>query len=368
MPRNQSAHGPSGPVMNDRQVVHPHESNDDVNRNLWNERVPEIIRNSRKSKTPGVEQRRQKANDDIVLGRLLRPDERPPLADCEENFRHGGWKETRQKVANALAKSGASVWKCGAFNRCGACAHVEWSESKGQYRVCADYCKCRHCQPCANARASLIGRNLERHLEKRPSAGKQYRFITLTLKADGKPLAERLARLNASFKKLRNGKWWKKTQRGGVWMIEVKLNDNNNWHCHLHIISEGYYLPARELSDQWNRVTQGSSVVDVRRLDRLHDACIYVTKYITKGTNSTVWQTDSSAVEFICAMKGVRICSTYGDWRGLKLTETEIDATDWTYVANLSDLYIRAAQGEVHAANLLMILRRPQTTTPTPGP
>ena len=85
---------------------------------------------------------------------------------------------------------------------------------------------------------------------------------------------------------------------------------------HLHVIAEGAYLPATELSAAWHKITGDSFVVDVRSLKSGKDAAYYVSKYVTKGTSVAVWHNIDTAQEWVTATKGVRICSTYGDWRG----------------------------------------------------
>ena len=82
----------------------------------------------------------------------------------------------------------------------------------------------------------------------------------------------------------------------------------------------------------------------------------------TQAAAPDFWSDKEAAQEWIIATKGVRVCNTYGTWRGFKLLEAKEDATDWTPVCSMNDLVRRVSEGEVHAMNLLIILRPPGLT------
>ena len=124
------------------------------------------------------------------------------------------------------------------------------------------------------------------------SPGNQFRFITLTLRHTDTPLADKLDRLTACFKKLRNSKCWKETQTGGAVMIEVKYDrDTGEWHPHLHIVAEGFFLHHQDLSAAWHAITTDSFRVDIRAIKTTKDAAFYVAKYVSKGSNDDVYYT-----------------------------------------------------------------------------
>ncbi len=141
-------------------------------------------------------------------------------------------------------------------------------------------------------------------------------------------------------------------------MLEVKLN-GEEWHPHLHCIAEGNWISRDELSQAWHEATGDSFIVDVRALPRTKDVGIYIAKYVTKGTSVDVWNKPEKAVEWINAIKGVRTCSTFGDWRGFRLTAPLESATDWIHVDRLVTLIGRARRGEEDALQILVSLRPP---------
>lgn len=280
-----------------------------------------------------------------------------PAGHEETIFRHSGWQPKRQRVRAALVRTSLNVFALDRFDQCGSAAHVEWSEQEQRHRVTANYCKNRHCEPCMRARATKVRLNLSEKLQ--DGDERKHRLITLTLKHSEQSLPDQLKRLYKSFSKLRGKAVWKRSQTGGAFMCEVKLGEDGRWHPHLHIVSEGGWLDQRKLSAAWHEVTGDSWVVDIRLLSRTKDAIGYVSKYITKGCSDNVWQDEDKATEWVIASRSLRICSTFGTWRGIKLTAVNNTADDWKPVCSLRSLYQRARQGEEHARRLIELLHGP---------
>jgi hypothetical protein len=316
----------------------------------------------------------------------------------EEWFRHHNWKDKRKVVAQALIEAGTSESATLNFNNCGACCQVEWSESKKRYRVIGSYCHCRHCEPCMKAKSSLIIKNLREKMKDAKQS--TYHFITLTLAHDPtKTLKEQIQRLYACYKRLRQTDEWiygqinadriflasgkgvkhteaikhvsKKGQKGGAATLEIKFTEAGNrvakdgstyfyeggWHPHLHIISEGTMITDHRLKDLWFHITGDSWECDCRKISADKDVAYYVGKYVTKGTNDEVWKHPARAAEFVRAVKGVRMCATFGSWRGYKLLQREKEEPgEWTHVASLASLVRRMNAGEEHARRLLIVL------------
>lgn len=273
----------------------------------------------------------------------------------EEAFRHSGWRVKRNRVRAVLASCGTGQFQMARFDNCGGEMRVEWSEQLGRHRVTANYCRCRHCEPCMRARSNKIRMNLLNRLK--DCDEKKYRFTTVTLKHSDDPLADQLKRLYQSFAKLRRMPVWKESQKGGAMICEVKIGNDGKWHPHLHIISEGHWMDQREIRAAWYQITKDSHVVDVRLLDRAKDAANYVSKYVTKGCSDNVWLDLDRAQEWVTASKGLRICGTFGTWRGFALTKVDTTADDWQVVDSMTNLYQRARDGEEHAKHLLKLLR-----------
>jgi Replication protein len=288
----------------------------------------------------------------------------PSITEDEAWFRHNNWAEKRKRVRQALADAGSSQNSLNSFDNCGSDCQVEWSESQERYRVVACYCHNRHCEACMKAKSALITNNLRDKM--RGAEKKQHRFITLTLRHSDAPLKQQIKRLYACYKRLRQLPEWKSSQKGGAATLEVKYQPHSKkWHPHLHLISEGSYLSTYWLSQAWRTITGDSHVVDIRLISADKDVAYYVGKYVTKGTNFEVWEDPAVAAEWVRSVKGVRMCATFGSWRGYKLLHREKEQPgEWQHVASLKSLVRRAQAGEVHALELLVILVESQQYNP----
>lgn len=301
---------------------------------------------------------RQRIHDDYLSAGQRPP---PGLADSqpatpeETWFRHHHWRDKRLKVYRALSSIGSSQKQLDNFDNCGAECVVEFHKEENRYRLRGSYCHSRHCEPCMKAKSNLLAANLRERLK--DAATHQYRFLTLTLRHSQAPLCDQIKHLYTSFKKLRNSKLWKRSQRGGAAMLEVKWNPKTRkWHPHLHVVAEGNYIGKADLSEAWNKATGGSFIVDIRRLDKTKDVAFYVAKYVTKGTNSEVWEDSEAAAEWVTATKGVRTCATYGSWRGYKLLAKPPAKPGWSAVGLLRHVVQAAYRAEHWALHMLNAL------------
>ena len=284
-----------------------------------------------------------------------------PADEIEENFRHGHWRARRVKVMAALARSGTGRVTCQHFACCGSDAMVQWSPKLKKHRISANYCKNRHCEPCMRAKAGKIAGNLRRRLEEGNHLS--YRFLTLTLKHSKSALGDQIKRLYRAFRKMRSMDLWKINQRGGVFAVEVKWDARSReWHPHLHVICEGDHMSRERLSAAWLACTGDSFVVDIRILASGRDAAHYVSKYVAKGTSGEVWDDLDAASEWITATRGLRMCASFGSWRGLKLTAKSEDPGDWVSVGFLNQITTKAIAGEIWARGVLENLRPPGAT------
>jgi len=308
----------------------------------------------------------------------------PAITEDEEWFRHHNWKDKRATVQTALRAAGSTEKTIDRFHNCGADCQVEWSDELQRYRVCAAYCHSRFCEPCMKAKAALITANLREKMTGLKRG--EYHFITLTMKHSATPLKEQIKRLYACYKKLRATDEWiygqtnadrifaaskhgtrhseavkhvsKKGQQGGAATLEIKWNpDRKEWHPHIHIISCGSQITNHRLKDLWYAITGDSWECDCRTISADKDVAYYVGKYVTKGTNDAVWSTPETAKEWIASVKGVRMCATFGTWRGFRLTlKPKEKHGQWKSMGSLASYVRRAQAGELHALNLLRIL------------
>jgi hypothetical protein len=219
------------------------------------------------------------------------------------------------------------------------------------FKLAASCCHDRFCLPCGRQRAAIVAANVSTYLTNTAT-----RFITLTLKADNSPLAVKLDKLYDAWKRLKRTDLWKKTQRGGAVFLEVKTTkDESAWHPHFHIIAQGRYIDARLLSHAWKNITGDSFIVDVRLLKSTADAINYVTKYASKPFDPSIFRTPERLDETILALKSRRMIMSFGNWKGLQLTEKPTEQT-WQILDTLDAVLAKAAHGDPLCAKVVTLL------------
>lgn len=273
----------------------------------------------------------------------------------ETIFRHSGWLPRRQKVWDAMIRTHQSQNKLAAFRECGASLWLEAANDGSDIRLRCNQCHNRFCIPCATSRAMALNVNLAKVL-----ADKQTRFMTLTLRHSNTPLKDQIDRLYRSFATFRRRHDFQEHVRGGAAFLEIKLSERDGlWHVHLHCIIEGKWWDQREVSAGWHAVTGDSSIVDIRPVKSGEDAARYVTKYVTKPADSSVFAVPDKLDEFMTAIKGRRLCLTFGSWRGIKLEEKpEPTSEGWNAIGSVGSLYINAKAGDENARRWLEAAHR----------
>jgi len=185
-------------------------------------------------------------------------------------------------------------------------------------------------------------------------AGKVTRFITLTLRASNTPLTDQIDRLFRSFRALRVDKNLGGKLKGGAAFGEIKIGERSGrWHPHLHVIAEGAFIDQKELSRAWHRITGDSTIVDIKRVDSVERAASYVAKYVTKPADASVFANTELLDEFVCAIAGRRLCSTFGSWRGFCLDAPPPDDVQWITLGSVHSLRLSASDGNVDALRWL---------------
>jgi hypothetical protein len=247
-----------------------------------------------------------------------------------------------------------------AFANCGSGAWCQVSAAGDDVRVVSHHCHDRFCAPCQAGRAAKISAALAEHLKARTT-----RFVTLTQRASDTPLPDQLDKLYRDFSTLRRRDWWRRRVTGGAAFLEVKLGENSGlWHAHLHVLVEGDYLSQKELSAEWYAVTGASFIVDVRAVpDAVHRAR-YVTKYVTKPADASVFADPAKLAIFVAALKGRRLCLTFGSWRGVSLDPDEPTAEGWRSIAPLGQLFSDARGGDAAALRWVEALSRKYPSLP----
>jgi hypothetical protein len=219
-----------------------------------------------------------------------------------------------------------------------------------QLMTCEGRCRSRLCPRCGRIRA----RQLQPRLELLAAQLDSPRFITLGTASNNRPLKEQLAHLVESFKRLRRCERFKARVRGGVYVIEVTYNaKTEQWHPHLHALTEGTYYHQAELSKDWESATGDSYVAHIKAVPSRSKAAGYLTQYVTKSQDAS-HVPDLRLPEWAAAMHGARCSQTWGTLHGLQLDETEEESKPQINRAgSLLSLAHAAAEGDEEAKEIL---------------
>ena len=269
-------------------------------------------------------------------------------------FRHSGWAETRKKVQEGLKVAGVPLPRQERFHQCGAACSMLVNFKTGERKLVGSYCRDRFCMPCGQARGQWIAANTVKMM-----GDKTCRLVTFTQRAFGLDLRTCIDRLTESFTRLRKLRFWIRAVKGGAAFLEVKRGGRSgDWHVHLHVICHGSYLDQRELSHIWLDITGDSYIVDVRKVDDNAKAAAYVSKYVAKPLDASIFVRHLDVCECITALHGRRMCNTFGDWRGVELEDKPDDGEGWIEVGALDSILRLAEQGDPMARGYALLLRK----------
>lgn len=124
-------------------------------------------------------------------------------------------------------------------------------------------------------------------------------------------------------------------------------------------------MKQAELSAAWKVATGDSWIVDIRAIPDSTHVIRYVTKYVGKPTDPALYSKPNQLEEFILACRGVRFCSTFGSWRGVKLERQEKTDKEWKTLGLLEQIIDRARGGCEKSLEMLVALRRKYFWLPT---
>lgn len=275
------------------------------------------------------------------------------------NFRHSGWKLTRQRVFESLGRTGQSSARRRSFGECGTFTTVQQSSADPtKFRISCNHCHDRLCTPCAGERARKIRDVVLAHL---PQQGVS--FVTLTLAGKDQGLAEKIDRLYSHFRALRAHPAWQEKVTGGVAFLEVKWSEKSQrWHPHLHLIAEAKFIDQATLSDLWRGISKDSWIVDISRVKDRNSCGSYVAKYASKPLNTSFAGVPVLLDEAVAALKGRRLVFAFGSWYGTKLScleeeelELEEPGQKWNHFGFLEDVLAAALSGQRDAQNVLKL-------------
>lgn len=267
------------------------------------------------------------------------------------------WNE-RAKIINALADPACPSLNSAArrMAQCAQGASFYIDPATEKVRTWLSRCGHRLCPFCSNARSATATQNLTELMLKHNAT----RLLILTLRSHDFPLDLQVAQLLHCFKRLRNRASWKRYVTGGVYIIEITMNEKTGlWHPHIHILVRGKYYPHAELSKQWREVTGDSNVVWAQRVQDIEGAARELAKYIGKPQRVATL-TIAQIQEYASALKSVRMIQTFGDLHGKKPQDSDktAEAPRADVRVRLSTLLHIARSGHNEAVVLLTWLAR----------
>jgi hypothetical protein len=270
-----------------------------------------------------------------------------------------------------------SVSRIASFADCGCQSYVLKSrDDPPTFRVAGSSCHDRFCTPCATERSRTIAHNVIDRM-----GDQRVRFITFTLRHSTDTLTSLLDRLYDAFKKIQRTKLWKTHVSGGVAFLEIKYSDRvEGWHPHFHVLATGKFIDKAVLQSVWHAITGDSYIVDIRLPGGKKNVSHYVTKYASKPLNTSFIHHPSLLDEAVEALKGRRLCTTFGGWRTVLLLDKP-DEDSWENIGPLSGWLQRAVDGDQDALHVLhqihagrtdvcmelkLLFARPPPPPPTP--
>lgn len=173
-------------------------------------------------------------------------------------------------------------------------------------------CGRRYCPHCGHITRWRVRERLHQ-LFKAYRHRRGYMLKMLTLAKDNCPdLEGGINDIIASFRRLRQTKFWLSHVDGGVFVIEI-TGEPGNWHPHLHIFIYSTRIPWQGILDRWNKASKTGRSVWIRNVSS-DQAIYYVTKYVTKpGTH------DADPEYLDKVMKGRRTFQRFGSFSQVKL-------------------------------------------------
>jgi predicted RNA-binding Zn-ribbon protein involved in translation (DUF1610 family) len=163
----------------------------------------------------------------------------------------------------------------------------------------------RTCPMCAREIYAPIYRKYEKILK----SCKDLKFVTLTTKPIRRQDPEQIRKMSKWLNRLFHRRLYARSWKAKLATVECKKTPQNEFYYHIHLIIEGSYIPQKQLSKDWKKIS-GFPIVHIKRIWRTPvKALRYVLKYILKGFN---FDEDRDRQDFKDSMKGVRYLRSYG--------------------------------------------------------
>jgi hypothetical protein len=263
---------------------------------------------------------------------------RKPSQDTPEQafrFRHS--LDIRSKLLDLLPVMATNPTHSPRFKACGSDSWVEWSANAQTYRLRSVRCGLRICPACQRAYAHRVAERMAelfKHSRREPP-----KMVTLTLKPSARDLADSIRYLKSCFRRLRATAWWKALVRYGVAVVEVTRGESrDHWHVHLHAVCWSTFIPWAELKRLWKRITCGSFIVNVRPCSDTDTLTKYLTSYLTKPPDASVFESDDLAREWYHALTAQHWVIRFGSRKLLPPKKEAQRFHDWSVVCRLQDI------------------------------
>lgn len=258
----------------------------------------------------------------------------------------------RQRIIDALldSQSGEGWRIANKLSGCCRAPMILCDREETTLRLSERRCRSRCCPRCRRFRSREIQHRLIAACTKMDAR----RFLTLTLKSEDSPLRDQLKHLRKAFARLRRHRFWRSRVTGGVYCVEVTYNhDRRQWHPHLHAIIDGEYVPKGQLSDAWAEASEGSYIVDIRRVNSASSVASYIAKYVGKSDDASLLP-DAVLLEWATSVHGLRLVHSFGNLHGVDLVEKPESVPGISVeVCNPSTLASASQRGDQVAASIL---------------
>lgn len=179
---------------------------------------------------------------------------------------------------------------------CKKCDHYEWREAA---------CKRRWCAVCSRRIAAAWTKKVYAIIK----TMKHPKMLTLTMPR--RPyLKPALTEIREAWKRFRRMEKIKRRLLGGTYHVEI-VDKPDGWHVHMHVLSDGPFLPVAILWDCWAKALGVPHAnADIRAVSGRKGAA-EVAKYVAKPQKLLQLAPDRLE-EYIRAVAGTRLVSTFG--------------------------------------------------------
>ena len=127
---------------------------------------------------------------------------------------------------------------------------------------------------------------------------------------------------------------------GGLYGIDIKQQDRERYHVHVHALCEMPFVPQAALASVWEDIT-GATVMDVRRKKGMLAETV---GYVCKAPE---FESVEAEVEYLVALKGSRLMQPFGSLHGnvggvpslLQCSVCECAPQFWNYLGLVDEAY-----------------------------